>query len=106
MSITLSPGLRLVAIGRYMHWCPGCKEAHFFTLGLQEDGRKVRFNGDLQRPTFSPDQRIEHDGRTVCRYFLTNGELQFLDCAHDLRNRSVPLPVFPMQPLPMQPPHP
>jgi hypothetical protein len=104
VSITLSRGLRLAGIGRYMHWCPGCKEAHFFVLGVGLDGRRVDFNGDLQNPTFSPDQRVERDEMLYCRYFLTNGQLEFMgECGHEYRNRTVPLPDFPMQPLQVQP---
>lgn len=104
MSITLSLGLRMVAIGRYMHWCPGCCEPHFFALGLRADGERVTYNGDFQQPTFSPDQRIERDGRIVCRYYLTSGRLEFMgDCDHVYRNRTVMLPPFPMDALPVQP---
>lgn len=108
MSITLSPGLRMVAIGRYMHWCPGCHKAHFFNVSIQdaEEGqpaKKFAFNGDFQQPTFTPCQHLV-DERGICHYYLTNGMLQFMgDCWHPYRSQTVPLPPFPMQPLQVQP---
>jgi hypothetical protein len=99
VSIGLSSGLRLFAIGRYGHWCPGCDTVHFFNISSQDhpQGKKWDFNRDIDRPTFSPAMEIRDGaGEVVCRYFLTNGQLQFLDCKHEFRNRTVPLPAFPL----------
>lgn len=100
MSIGLSPGLRLFAIGRYGHWCPGCDKPHFFNISAQDhpQGKKWDFNGDVVKPTFSPDMRVDDErGNVVCRYYLTDGRLQFMgDCTHVYRNRTVPLPEFPL----------
>jgi hypothetical protein len=103
MSITLSSGLRLAAIGRYMHWCPGCAAPHFIDLGRDEDGRKVEYNADFARPTFSPDLRARAD-QGLCHYHLTDGRLEFMaDSWHDLRGTVQPLPDFPMGALQVQP---
>jgi hypothetical protein len=109
MSITLSAGLRMVGIGRYMHWCPGCDEPHFFNVAQQDahDGptpRRFAYNGDVKEPTFSPCQHIA-GARGTCHYYLTSGKLEFMgDCFHEFRNRTVDLPPFPMKPLMAQEP--
>lgn len=76
-----------------------------------------KFNGDLERPTFTPSflhsgkQTVKVNGRWtgdwvrdadgkpltyVCHYLLTNGILHFCsDCTHDLAGKSVPLPPLP-----------
>lgn len=44
-----------------------------------------------------PDGRILGCKDTVCHSFITNGHIQFLsDCTHELRGKTVPLPVFPI----------
>jgi hypothetical protein len=98
----------MVGIGRYMHWCPGCNAPHFFNINAPEQGdgpppRRFFYNGDFQLPTFSPAQVLTGE-RGACRYFLTSGKLEFMgDCWHEYRNRTVPLPDFPMRPLEVQP---
>jgi hypothetical protein len=76
------------------------------------------FNGDVDRPTFSPSVRItgkkivrdelgewtgewvrDASGNTIddcCHYFLTDGALQFCgDSLHHLAGQTVPLPELP-----------
>lgn len=97
--------------GRYFHWCPACKELHQLP-------DRWKFNGDLERPTFSPSFRhsgkatvrdenghwlgewkLGPDGKPldeVCHYILTDGQLRFCsDCTHDFAGRTVPLPDLP-----------
>jgi len=89
---------------QYFHWCPGCNEMHPLPDGWS-------FNGDLERPTFSPsfsqtstryesytEAGIGVGERTkfVCHYILTNGVLNFCgDSMHVLAGQSVPLPPLP-----------
>ena len=104
------------AEGRHIGWmifCPGCKEHHQLRVGTWN------FNGDLERPTFSPsllvtighytsrhrsgpcwcDYNREHPddpspfkcGR--CHSFIRDGRIEFLgDCTHELRSQTVDLP--------------
>lgn len=51
-----------------------------------------RWNGDAERPTFTP--ALRHGVR--CHYTLKDGVLQFApDCDHALAGQSVPLPDLP-----------
>jgi hypothetical protein len=92
--------------GGYLHWCPGCEESHTLPSGWT-------FNGDLERPTFTPS--FKHEGRKrvfinrewvgewlrdakgdtipyICHYILTDGVLNFCgDSTHSLAGKSVPL---------------
>lgn len=97
---------------RYWFYCPGCKGGHAFQVRDDGGGPSWSFNGDLERPTFSPSLLIsgvrpisdeEADilaaGRhvepvpQVCHLFLEDGKLRFLgDCTHDLKGQTVDLP--------------
>lgn len=106
----VSPYLRKVEDG-YAHWCPACKEMHRLPNGWN-------FNGDVNKPTFTPSFRhsgvatvrdengtwtgewvLDGNGKPVpeiCHYILTDGILNFCgDCSHDLAGKSVALPVLP-----------
>lgn len=95
----------------HAHWCPGCKEMHRIPDSWQ-------FNGNVNRPTFTPSVKITGkqtvkddrgnwtgewvrgpDGNALdecCHYILTDGVLNFCgDCTHALRGQSVPLPELP-----------
>lgn len=70
------------------------------------------FNGDLEKPTFSPsilargtvpptdeEAKLILDGgkfdpkKSVCHSFVESGNIRFLgDCTHDLKNQTVSLP--------------
>ena len=97
------------AAGAYIHWCPGCGEAH----GLPD---AWTFNGNVESPTFAPSllhrglKRVfaggkwtgewERDaGNTVdfvCHYFLTDGQLHFCgDSTHAMAGMTVTLPPLP-----------
>ena len=86
----------------YMHWCPGCKEAHHFAV-TKPQGNNARwdFNGDLEKPTFSPSMKIsagwgKDKDKSRCHYFLKAGKIQFLgDCTHEMVGKTVDLPEFP-----------
>jgi hypothetical protein len=73
------------------------------------------FNGDADKPTFTPSMLITGKRRLTdeewarvtsgenvdlpdmrCHSFVTNGRIQFLsDCTHQLAGQTVPLPNFP-----------
>lgn len=95
----------------YVHWCPGCRQAHTIFDSW-------KFDGNLERPTFNPSVKItgkkivvdENDrwaggwvrdaaGEPVddcCHYFLHAGVLKFQgDSKHALAGKNVPLPDLP-----------
>jgi len=108
----------------YLFWCPGCNEHHQVWVG--QPGRySWDFDGDMDRPTFSPslllttghhssghkpgdrcwcDYNREHPddpspfrcGR--CHSFVRGGRIEFLaDCTHDLAGQTVDLPDLPAE---------
>jgi hypothetical protein len=111
--------LRVVEGSGYRFWCPGCQSSHGVRVG-QASGANWGFNGDLERPTFTPSVLVRsghfiegHQGECWCSYearhgeppgfscgvchsFVTAGQIQFLgDCTHALAGQTVPLPEFP-----------
>ena len=78
-----------VALDGYVHWCPGCDEAHFIA-------DTWKFDGNMDLPTFTPSVKLQHGSRGqngVCHYFLTHGELRFCsDSTHHLKGCTIPLP--------------
>lgn len=116
-------GILRVGEGGYtLFRCPGCNEAH--AVRVREDGQNIDgawgFNGDYDRPTFSPSILVrtghfvpgheagrcwctyakehpdeEDDGFrcSICHSFVRDGQIQFLgDCTHALAGQTVPLP--------------
>ena len=93
----------------YIHWCPACERGHAIQVGAAS-GPNWSFDGDVNRPTFSPSVLIRYNGAdadtrrddagrapsAVCHYFLTGGVINYLgDCSHELRGTSVELSEFP-----------
>lgn len=91
--------------GGYAHWCPACEEVHAYQVP------RWTFNGDLEKPSFTPsmlirwgeripDQEGKHEGMGgICHYFLTAGELAYCaDSTHALAGKTVPLPKWPYAP--------
>jgi hypothetical protein len=78
----------------FVFWCPGCEGHH--TFSTERSRRPVwTFNGNLERPTFSPSL-LYPDKTPRCHLFLTDGRLQFLsDCGHKLAGQTVDLPEIP-----------
>ena len=87
--------------GFHFH-CPGCDNNH--TLYIEGNGPKWTFNGNEEKPTFSPsvltkgylgDEHGDRKNNGVCHSFITDGEIRFLgDCTHDLKGHTVELPDF------------
>lgn len=97
--------------GGWLFYCPGCGGSH-------APADTWSFNGDLEKPTFSPSilvkwfkcdnpddlfgtdgkVKIGQDGRVagkdiVCHSFITDGKINFLsDCTHHLAGKIVDLP--------------
>lgn len=88
--------------------CPGCDDNHQISVGTWT------FNGDLERPTFTPSVLVggvqwapsmgfhkpNHVGIAVgepivCHSFVTDGRIEFLgDCTHALAAQTVDLPEW------------
>jgi hypothetical protein len=95
---------------RVHFYCPGCDDVH----GISHGPGHWTWNGDLDRPTFSPsvlvsgtqwkpdagfhkpNHHVAPGERTVCHSFVTDGRIQFLgDCTHILAGQTVDLPEWP-----------
>lgn len=89
--------------------CPGCEDRHSIRVREGEDGPRPSwtFNGDLERPTFTPSILVTYNGPdagqvdedgfrappAVCHSYVTDGSIRFLDdCTHPLAGQVVPLP--------------
>lgn len=77
--------------------CPACGHGHYFNT-TQPGKPRWTFNGDLDRPTFTPSMLVfvpSQDGqrKTLCHSFVRDGQIQYLnDCAHDMKGQTVDLP--------------
>lgn len=75
----------------YAHWCPACEEVHVYrTDNPAADRPRWSFNGDVERPSFTPSMRISwgdyasgheyhkaNDGKPrggICHYFIKTGQ--------------------------------
>lgn len=87
--------------------CPGCKQLHQiwtkeFTNTSNPNHPKWSFDGDMEKPTFSPSLLINKNRadpeRDIhqCHSFIRDGQWQFLsDCTHELAGKIVPMiPVW------------
>jgi hypothetical protein len=101
MGVTLGKKVKLLAPGQPAIWCPACKTAHRFPTDDSNviNGRvhKWTFNGDGDRPTFTPSMHISpSQPEHTCHSFVTDGMIQFLpDCYHTLKGQTVELPDWP-----------
>ena len=82
--------------GGYAHYCPGCKHMHAFAVDAPfSNGARWTFDGNLDKPTFTPSMNIGPDDER-CHYNLTAGNLTFHnDTKHSLKGQTVPLPELP-----------
>jgi hypothetical protein len=70
----------------YMFYCPGCRRMHPFD-------ERWQFNGDYERPTFTPSLMVNRDSANQCHSYVTDGNIQFLsDCKHELAGQTVEIP--------------
>ena len=104
----------------YRFTCPGCGDAH--VVRVEGEGRTIwSFNGDADRPTFSPSLLVQcghfapgHTGTDCwcnyearfgedpgfrcyrCHSFIRDGRIEFLsDCTHPLAGQTVDLADIP-----------
>ncbi len=100
----LGAKLRMVDGGRVAFWCPGCRQAHLIRLSqaAAADSGGWGFDGDLERPTFTPSIFVNwpgpafNPGAPSCHSYVTKGRILYLqDCTHALAGQTVDLPDFP-----------
>lgn len=117
----ISKVLRDTTDNGLMFWCPGCKAAHRIQHGAGA-GPRWTWNGDVDKPTFTPSVLVRYDHwvpsaenpemreriergdvvqtkvEDVCHSFVTDGRIQFLsDCTHALAGQTVDLPEWPQR---------
>lgn len=98
MTIGLCRGgkFRLVRPGVLEHWCVGCCGLHHVDLSsLDEDGKRVGWNGSFEQPSFGgPVRHMSPQG--LCEYELRGGVLHFSDaCWHPLAGQTHTLEDIP-----------
>ena len=75
-------------------FCPGCGYDHSFRVasGSSQDRPIWTWNGDMEKPTFTPSLLVNGSTEQRCHSFVTNGQIQYLgDCWHELKNTTVDL---------------
>jgi hypothetical protein len=87
----------------YEVYCPGCAIKHKIFTKLSSSCTQVhKFDGNLDTPTFSPSVSIDYgldtvNNRRVCHFFVSEGFLNYQNCFHGFKNRSVPLESFKLE---------
>jgi hypothetical protein len=94
--------------------CPGCEQEHQIAVGAPfTNGAKWLFNGDMNKPTFSPSLHVKtgkyanpsivegksekeleyiEEFSSICHSFIREGMIEFLgDCTHKLAGQTVEL---------------
>lgn len=74
---------RIVA---YVFYCPGCKSHHRFDIP------RWTFNGNLERPTFSPSLLYDAGTPHCCHLFVRDGQIEYLsDSKHVFAGKTIPM---------------
>ncbi|MCC5636326.1 hypothetical protein LC593_10740 [Nostoc sp. CHAB 5844] len=83
----------------YFFDCPGCQGGHAVHISPHKNGigASWTFNGDMEKPTFSPSilsrYTFTNQPMQVCHSFVVDGKIQFLnDCTHSLAGQIVDIP--------------
>ena len=109
MSKLIRPDPKYWPRADYGYWCPGCNNMHAISVEQKNhSGASWSFNGDVDRPTFSPSINYKvntpdmgehyqpHIWSTICHHFVRDGRIEFLsDCTHAFKGQTVDLPDFP-----------
>lgn len=78
-------------------YCPGCGHGHVFWVGGSPIYPSWQFNGDLDKPTFSPSLLNTCDNhpdpaQRRCHLNLIDGKLHYHnDCTHPLAGKTMDL---------------
>ncbi len=117
----LSRKLRSTSNGGLMFWCAGCDMPHRVGVG-DGDGPRWAWNGDVERPTFSPSvlvtwttavppattpeiseqirrgEIVQQRVPQACHSFVTDGHIQYLsDCTHSMAGQEIELANWPAE---------
>ena len=90
--------LKIIALGIYAHWCPGCKAMHQIDTNSTGDPQhtKWHFNGNYVRPSFAPGMDITSPTGKRCRYIVSEGWLHFgVESHHKFAGHSAPMTSIP-----------
>lgn len=86
--------------GSFLFHCPGCGFAHVVTITRSSPGPVWSWDGNRERPTFSPSLLVtippfESYPGVRCHSFIRSGRIEFLsDCHHQLAGKTVDLPPW------------
>jgi hypothetical protein len=82
----------------WLFHCPGCESTHAYYDKIERGngGPGWQFNGDFEKPTFTPSlMNWTNNRQSVCHLFMRDGKLEFLsDCTHKLSGQTVDVPDF------------
>jgi hypothetical protein len=54
------------------------------------------FNGNLEKPTFSPSFKHSWNNNKICHYIVTDGLINYCgDCTHSMANQIISIPNLP-----------
>lgn len=84
--------------GNYLHYCPGCDGLHRInTIERNQNNAAWKFNGNMEYPTFDPSINVNSNMPSVqCHYNIVDGKIKYaVDCYHELRDKTVDLPIIP-----------
>ncbi|AXF41528.1 hypothetical protein SHAb15599_00176 [Acinetobacter phage SH-Ab 15599] len=74
----------------YFFRCPGCDRLHPYHTNPARYPITWNFNGDIDKPTFTPSLMVNQGDSNQCHLFMTDGKIQFLsDCHHSLAGQTV-----------------
>jgi hypothetical protein len=88
----LIAGTRPDGSKRLLFFCPGCKNYHEVTVvrGSEYKGPVWEWDGNMEKPTFSPSILCNQGTDLQCHLFVHDGMIQYLgDCVHELRLQTV-----------------
>lgn len=96
MSKLLSAKLLSMGGSIYFH-CPGCDMLHPYRVKGDAPVPVWSFNGDFQKPTFTPSLLVDKDKpERCCHLFMTDGKLHYCsDSWHDLAGKTVDMVDIP-----------
>lgn len=70
-------------------YCPGCKNSHAFTIGVNW----WQWNGSYDKPSFTPSLMCNRGLPSQCHSWVTDGRIKFFgDSNHELAGQTVDIP--------------
>lgn len=77
--------------------CPGCSRTHPYTVRHPDPKFPTwEFNGNFERPTFTPSLMCNRGGPQQCHLYVKDGWIEYQgDCWHDLAGQRIPMVELP-----------